>query len=274
MTNRSNCGSCGMAVQVDDAFCGHCGATLPGPTSVTGAACPRCGADAGAGQRFCGTCGAPVYQDHQDLPATPTPPVSAAEPARRRVLGLAAAVGGLLVAGVVGGRMVWYSLGDRSHVGAASPDSTPQSASAPSLPVTVDSVSGAGPSAAGAAQPLPKPPSLGSHSKRVARPRRWPTSSDNPWTETAEQYRDWVGARVALNCQAGGPVGPVTGTDFYTDDSSICSAAVHAGRITLNTGGMAIALIQPGRAAFTGSSRNGLTSASRGPWPGSFMFEP
>jgi hypothetical protein len=94
----------------------------------------------------------------------------------------------------------------------------------------------------------------------------------DPWFQTGERYHDFVGHHVAVRCQPGGPIGPLAGTDVYTDDSSICTAAVHAGRIRYDVGGMVVVVIQPGREAFTGSSRHDLTSASRGPRPRSFAF--
>jgi hypothetical protein len=63
----------------------------------------------------------------------------------------------------------------------------------------------------------------------------------------------------------------VWGTNFYTDDSSLCVAAVHAGRIT-TSGGRITAMISGGRSSYTGSTRNGVTSFPWDSWDGSYSF--
>jgi hypothetical protein len=64
----------------------------------------------------------------------------------------------------------------------------------------------------------------------------------------------------------------VWGTDVYTDDSSVCTAAVHAGLITLAGGGTVTAEIRPGQSSYKGSTRNGITSSPYASWLGSFIF--
>ncbi|XP_077307141.1 cysteine-rich secretory protein LCCL domain-containing 2-like [Lithobates pipiens] len=70
-------------------------------------------------------------------------------------------------------------------------------------------------------------------------------------------------------CQVNG--GTVWGTDVYTDDSSICKAAIHAG-ILGNTGGLVTVEKTPGQQSYSGSARNGVTTNNYGSWPGSFVF--
>jgi hypothetical protein len=64
----------------------------------------------------------------------------------------------------------------------------------------------------------------------------------------------------------------VWGTNTYTNDSSVCSAALQAGLITLARGGIVTAEIRPGQSAYVGSTRNGVTSNAYGPWPWSYVF--
>jgi hypothetical protein len=93
------------------------------------------------------------------------------------------------------------------------------------------------------------------------------------WTTQADPHRGRNGARVTLSCPAGGAISSrLWGTDLYTDDSSICTAAVHAGRITTTRGGTVTIEIRPGAAAYKGSTRNGATSNDYGQWSGSFAF--
>jgi LCCL domain/Cohesin domain len=81
------------------------------------------------------------------------------------------------------------------------------------------------------------------------------------------------GERFSFTCPPGGTISSrLWGTDLYTDDSSICTAAVHAGLITTARGGTVTIEIRPGASSYTGSPRNGVTSASWGSWDGSFVF--
>ncbi|MEP7159081.1 MAG: LCCL domain-containing protein, partial [Chloroflexota bacterium] len=56
------------------------------------------------------------------------------------------------------------------------------------------------------------------------------------------------------------------------DDSSVCTAAVHAGLITFAAGGSVTIEIQPDAVTYTGSERNGVSSGSWSTWYGSFVF--
>lgn len=79
-----------------------------------------------------------------------------------------------------------------------------------------------------------------------------------------------------LWCQGnknGCPGGTVWGTDVYTSDSDRCRAALHAGIITDQGGYFSIDLV-PGREAYQGSTRNGVTTYAYGPWAGSFIVNP
>jgi len=66
-------------------------------------------------------------------------------------------------------------------------------------------------------------------------------------------------------------IGAVWGTDVYTDDSSICRAAVHAGRISL-AGGPVTVTRGDGRPLYVGSTRNGVRSNDFGQYPVSISF--
>jgi len=80
------------------------------------------------------------------------------------------------------------------------------------------------------------------------------------------------GERFTYNCPTGFELRSVWGSDIYTDDSSICTAAVHVGLIASNRGGTVTIEIRPGRASYLGSTRNGVTTLNYGGTPGSFVF--
>ncbi len=64
----------------------------------------------------------------------------------------------------------------------------------------------------------------------------------------------------------------VYGTDCYTDDSPIASAAVHAGLITFEKGGKVVIEIQGSQPAFIASARNGVNTQGYASWACSYVF--
>ncbi|MBD2703945.1 hypothetical protein IC229_25090 [Spirosoma sp. BT702] len=92
------------------------------------------------------------------------------------------------------------------------------------------------------------------------------------WNTTAVGWRGKNNQQVSFTCPSSGkPSTELWGTDTYTDDSSICTAAVHAGVITYGGGNVTIE-IRPGLSAYSGSARNGVTSKGYGGWHSSFIF--
>ena len=93
------------------------------------------------------------------------------------------------------------------------------------------------------------------------------------WDVQANGLHGKVGDRFTLSFPPGGVLsGRLWGTDVYTDDSSIATAAVHAGLISVQSGGTVTIEIRPGQSAYQGSVRNGVTSSSYGSWGASFVF--
>ena len=92
------------------------------------------------------------------------------------------------------------------------------------------------------------------------------------WSRNATEFRDRVGDQVDVECPPQGQLGTVWGSNVYTDDSSICSAAVHAGLITVDEGGEVTFELIDGQEAYEGSESNGITSNDFGPYGGSFRF--
>nr|MBK7069765.1 hypothetical protein [Deltaproteobacteria bacterium] len=94
----------------------------------------------------------------------------------------------------------------------------------------------------------------------------------NPWSAKATSHRGNNGSSFTQECPPNGTLASVWGTDVYTDDSSICSAAVHVGQITLAQGGRVTVFVHPGQPSYAGSARSGVTSMSFASFPGSFAF--
>jgi len=76
-----------------------------------------------------------------------------------------------------------------------------------------------------------------------------------------------------FECPPEGTRSAVWGSDVYTADSSICTAAVHAGKITLEKGGQVTIEFRPGRSTYGATTRNGVTSYNFGEYPRSFVFK-
>lgn len=94
---------------------------------------------------------------------------------------------------------------------------------------------------------------------------------DASWAAHATYYRGQDSLTVAYDCPANGNHHSLWGVDVYTDDSSVCTAGVHAGKITFASGGRVVIEIRPGEESYESSTRNGVTSSSWPSWPGSFI---
>jgi len=116
-------------------------------------------------------------------------------------------------------------------------------------------------SSATASSPASVPPSSSGGGK--------PTS----WEETATSLKSADGQTIILACSPAGESHTVWGSDIYTSDSSICTAAVHSGLITFQKGGTVTIELRPGRSMYGASERNGVTTNSYGSWQQSFVFK-
>jgi hypothetical protein len=67
--------------------------------------------------------------------------------------------------------------------------------------------------------------------------------------------------------------GALWGTDVYTSDSSIATAAVHAGILKVGETGVVKVVIVVPPPMFTGAMRNGVNSSPYGAYPGAYMVE-
>lgn len=85
--------------------------------------------------------------------------------------------------------------------------------------------------------------------------------------------RTFQGQRGAGSCYCApaAMTGAVWGTGTYTEDSSICAAALHAGAVGGGGGVVTVQAFQ-GCNAYAGSRSNGIASSNYGPWNASFFF--
>jgi hypothetical protein len=95
---------------------------------------------------------------------------------------------------------------------------------------------------------------------------------DIVWTGDARDHRGQDGEQFTYRCAADGELDTVWGVETYTDDSSICTAAVQLDLITLDEGGDVTIEIAPGLDSYEGGVANGVESLPYGTWGGSFTF--
>ncbi|HYW72687.1 MAG TPA: LCCL domain-containing protein [Pyrinomonadaceae bacterium] len=92
------------------------------------------------------------------------------------------------------------------------------------------------------------------------------------WEEKASSLNGKDGQTFVLACSPNGAAHTVWGSDIYTSDSSICTAAVYGGLITLQQGGTVTLEIRPGRPIYGCGERNGVETSCYGSWAQSFVL--
>ena len=92
---------------------------------------------------------------------------------------------------------------------------------------------------------------------------------------TAAAFRYQIGRRVTYACPASSTSTEVAvwGTDVYSFDSAVCLAAIHAGVLGPQQAGAVTFTMGPGAESFTGSARNGVTSADYTGYDSGFSFD-
>jgi len=91
------------------------------------------------------------------------------------------------------------------------------------------------------------------------------------WDTSAAGFKGESGQTYKFRCPSDGAAAVIYGSDVYTDDSSICTAAVHAGLFTLERGGVVSIEIRPGRSTYGSTIRHGIKSVNFGQYGRSFV---
>ncbi len=96
---------------------------------------------------------------------------------------------------------------------------------------------------------------------------------DITWTDKASDLDETEDKNLLRDCPPNGTAYDVWGGPIYRDESSICTAAVHAGKINLTDGGRIKLRLIAGEDSYQGSSFNGITTLDyNAPGNGSFEF--
>ena len=77
------------------------------------------------------------------------------------------------------------------------------------------------------------------------------------WGANPGSLRGQNGARFDFVCPAAGALGSVWGSGPYTDDSSVCTAAAHAGVVSVTMGGLVTIEIRPDAPTLMAALSNG-----------------
>jgi len=93
------------------------------------------------------------------------------------------------------------------------------------------------------------------------------------WNTSASMVSSEIGKTYKFKCPPGGKENNVWGTDIYTADSSICNAAVHAGKLTPETGGSVTIELRPGESSYKGTTRNEIKTNDYGAYGRSFVVQ-
>jgi hypothetical protein len=206
--------------------------------------CPQCRRSYDDSQNFCLMDGTPLINEPEEETVIRR---TAARPRKSRWL-LWMALAGLIIGmgTVVGGLLIYNLAGRRDNTleakGNSNAGSSPASTISPAPKVT------------------PSPESANSSSITDSEDEVTPID----WSTAGVGFKNDVGTIYKFQCPANGTGHPVWGSDIYTADSSICTAAVHAGLFSL-------AEFRPGRLTYGSTERNGIKSSTFGEYSRSFV---
>ncbi len=93
------------------------------------------------------------------------------------------------------------------------------------------------------------------------------------WNTSAAMVKFETGKTYKFKCPSSGKESGVWGTDIYTLDSSICNAAVHAGKLTMESGGSVTIELRPGESAYKGTTRNGIRTSDYPKYGSSYVVK-
>jgi hypothetical protein len=93
-----------------------------------------------------------------------------------------------------------------------------------------------------------------------------------PSNGSMDRFRDMTGKTFTLTL-TGNRDGKIWGTDIYTDDSDISTAAVHTNALVDGETGTILITMLAGQESYSSSERNGVRSNDFGSWHGSYRIE-
>ncbi len=226
--------------------------------------CPQCNRTYDDSQSFCLMDGTPLSVDvEQETIVRQTP----APKKKSRWLLWLGLIGLILVAGVLVAGLAAYKMIKAGETAVAKRE-TKVSVPTTSTPTPAPKVT-ATPTAANTASNAAT--SLGETITKPTPDDEADEITPIQWNTPANGFNEDDGQTYKFRCPPDGTAGLVWGSDIYTADSSICTAAVHAGLFSLADGGVVTIEFRPGRKIYGSTERNGITSSNYGEYPHSFV---
>jgi hypothetical protein len=233
--------------------------------------CPKCGQSFNDDNlRFCLLDGEPLVSSQSEptvvIPPTEKVSYSATQPRKKSKkwlwATLALAVLAVGLAAVVGVALIAYKIGSERGQAVVT-----NAAASPTPPARISTTS-----STEQTMPSPTPPAAASPSASPGDDTNDVEVTPIAWSTTANQFKQDNGQTYTFECPKGGSPIAIWGSDVYTADSSICTAAVHTGKITLEDGGRVTIEMRPGRPVYGSTTRNGITSNTFGEFAHSFVI--
>lgn len=122
-------------------------------------------------------------------------------------------------------------------------------------------------------KPTPTPiPSPSPNESVLEDPAKVDEVASITWETTALDLKRAKDEKCTILCPVYGAASAVFGSDTYAANSSVCTAAVHAGLIDFEDGGEVTIKFRPGLPNYVTTTRNGVTSNMFGSEDLSFIF--
>lgn len=226
--------------------------------------CPKCSRTYDDSQSFCLMDGTSLVDESGAETVVKQQP---AAPKKSRLLLWAGLTGLVVLIGAVGAAFLIYTFVKKDQAGQnkqVSKTNTSPSPTAVSTPKPTPTIAAANssPTAANSSPSPVKPDPSGDDDEEIT-----PIS----WSTSASVFKSEPGTIYKFRCPPNGTTGSIWGSDFYTQDSSICTAAVHAGLFSVEDGGVVTIEFRPGRQTYGSTERNGIKSNTFGEYPHSYV---
>ena len=232
--------------------------------------CPQCRRSYDDSQNFCLMDGTPLAIEPEQETVVRQPPIAAPKKSRRLLwLGLAGLLAVSAMAAVAGFLIYNFAARDADTQAKSNRNTNASPVrTAPPTPKTTPTPTPANANANVRSTPEKSP---ADNTGAAANTNSGEEITPIDWSTTATGFKNEIGMTYKFQCPADGKEYAVWGSDIYTADSSICTAAVHAGLLTLAEGGVVTIEFRPGRLTYGSTTRNGIKSLTFGEYRLSYV---
>ena len=234
--------------------------------------CPKCNRTYDDSLSFCLTDGTPLTVENETETVVLQKPSSTAPRKKRLLLWFSLTALVVLAAGIGAGGLLIYRFskaGDSSNSSGAQAkrQSVVNVSTSPTFAPRITPT----PATANNSSPIENSSPKPEKSKATQPDEDADDVTPIAWETTGSGFKSDENLIYKFRCPEHGTEHTVWGSDIYTQDSSICTAAVHAGIITLADGGIVTIEFRPGRLTYGSTVRNGIKTSTYGEYPHSFV---